>query len=92
MGLRWDFAEDCDIKLSGALAKVAMDLGFLTRSKEYPDCFEDSECVRFDRSQVNQIVEAMLKLYPDLDELDIFKLDTLDDWLNDSEENEIIFC
>jgi len=93
MGLRWQYSEDNDIKLSGKLAHAAMVLGFLAKSKEYDDCFTD-DIVTFDKEQVGRICYLMgeWRHNDQLSELDEFKLDKLDDWHQNTDEATITFA
>jgi len=92
MGLRWQYSEDNDIKLSGKLAHAAMVLGFLTKSKEYDNCFSDVIVV-LDKEKVGKICYLMgeWRHNDHLSELDEFKLDELDDWWQNSDETTITF-
>ena len=89
MGLRWNYRKDRDIKMSGLLVDVALDLGYLTRSKEYKNCFVDNYVV-LTRAQVTNIVNTMLT-HNDFDLIDMGKYNVLQDWLADTDEESITF-
>ena len=92
MGLRWSYDPDdplVDIKFSGLLAKVAVELGYVRRDL-------DVDHIRLNRDQVKAIVAEMadfVTVFPEnVDQLDLFKLTRLEEWLANSKEDSILFC
>jgi len=97
MGLRWyyDPSDDCaEIKFSGIITDAAMQLGYLTKSEEFEDCFCD-ETVTLTKAQVEAICKFVWTHYQtfmmDRNSLDYHKVMLLEKWADSANDKDTIF-
>lgn len=101
MGLRFNFSEDGDIKISGLLGDAIIHYGFapVVRVDDYPHPLIDADHVELSKAQVLKVAEYMRNVlaiegsdYPRA-ELEWFKVGVLDEWLKAAtDESTMLFA